>query len=277
MRKRIFPSLVNLVATPKLAKEAVSKPMSRGDFLGEALSIAIAGTAGALLVNSNGSNTPIKQTPSGTIFRYDPETGEFEQEKSAIEKEIEKEVEVYPEEVERFYLKNYTGEDKLKAIEAVFAEARGVDDKIYLGHVVSSYVTRALESGKTVSDEIYRKAQYSYLNKEDINQVKSGNAPEIASKDKVDEEAYGRCVEVVEGIFKNGLTRDELITHYFTRKIDVPLEPGSVPDWAFIDFKGKKIPKTPKYIIEHEDPKKGTMITRFYYTPDTGDAVLAAV
>ena len=181
--------------------------------------------------------------------------------------------EVYFEEVEKFYPKDYTSLDKEKAVEAVYAEARGVsDNEDYLRNVVSTFVTRSLESGKSVSEVIGDEAQYSYLNSGDGNEVRSGEALSHSKKNRIEEEAYARCVRVVDDVFENGLTEDELLTHYFVRGSDVELTSEYCPDWAFTEFNGKEVPKVPEYVIEH-----GEDVTRFYYSPDTGKAVLAAV
>lgn len=121
------------------------------------------------------------------------------------------------ESLDRFYLRNYSEQDYEKAVEAVFAEARGLDED-YMRKVTSSIVTRSLESATPVSDIINENEQYSYLNGGDGNEVKAGNAKNIASKNLLEREAYEQAKRVVKDVFDNGLGKDELITHYFVRE-----------------------------------------------------------
>ncbi|MAG07649.1 hypothetical protein CMI46_02435 [Candidatus Pacearchaeota archaeon] len=255
MINRIKESLIGLIATPKLAREA-SRNISRRDFIVGTSALAL----GALGINAEGIDSGVRDVEKFSVPKLDFVEDEVIDETFEVEKE-------------RFYPKDYTNGDKEKAVEALYAEARGVDNDAYLRHVTSTFVTRALESGKSVSEVIGDDKQYSYLDKGNRNEVKAGNALRHSKKNKIRGNTYDRCVEVVEDVFENGLDEDELLTHYFVRPVKTPLTSRHCPNWAFEeDFNGKEVPKKPEYVIEHDED-----VTRFYYTPDTGRAVLAAV
>jgi len=159
----------------------------------------------------------------------------------------------------RIYLRGYTEADKEIAIEALFAEARNCD-RDYMEKVARTFVTRAVERGKSVSEVITADGQYSYLNRGDINKVKRGNAHLVAGKSKLERKAYETCEKVIDDVFQNGVAENELVDHYFVRDKQVPLSPGYCPEWAFEKVNGKMVARGPKYVIEHSGKT-----TRFYY------------
>jgi len=158
---------------------------------------------------------------------------------------------------DRIYLTDYTQEDAEKMVEALFAEARGVDNRKYREDVASTFVTRALESGKSVSEVIGERGQYSYLNKGDKNAVKAGKSIEVAKQEVGGIKAYNDCVRVVTDVLKKGIRRQDTLTHYFVGDIDTPLTPEFCPEWAFDE---NEKPLEPDKTYKH-----GNNITRFYY------------
>ena len=147
---------------------------------------------------------------------------------------------------------DYTEKDRQKAVEAVFGEARELSENAeYLEAIASTFVARAANSGKPISEIIEERNQYSYLNKGDKNAVKKGNAIKVARSNILEFQAYKKCVDAVDYVLKYGVDKDNLYTHYFVLE-----EPGinaDFPDWA----RGEGI--APKKIIRH-----GNKTTRFY-------------
>jgi len=166
---------------------------------------------------------------------------------------------------QRFYLSNYSQADFDKAVECVFAEARGISDENYLKDVAATFYTRALESNRSITEVIEQNEQYSYLNKSDKNKVKAGNAREVAKKSASEIQAYKRVEKIVKNIFENGLTQDELLTHYFVEDIDSK----DFPTWA----EGVEVDKT----YTHKSSEGGLGITRFLYMPKVEAALRGQV
>ena len=164
--------------------------------------------------------------------------------------ELDKRDEQRIKDSQRIYVTGYTSHDKQKAIEALYAEARGCSkDEGYLRNIASTFVTRALEKGKSISEVIGERKQYSYLNKNDKNRVKSGTAESHSQGNILEQKAYERCQQVIEDILENGIDSNERVNHYFVRGKE---DSKKLPNWA------RK--KQPKQVIAH-----GNKITRFYY------------
>ena len=171
---------------------------------------------------------------------------EFERQLFELDKRDEQRI----KDSQRIYVTGYTSHDKQKAIEALYAEARGCSkDEGYLRNIASTFVTRALEKGKSISEVIGERKQYSYLNKNDKNRVKSGTAESHSQGNILEQKAYERCQQVIEDILENGIDSNERVNHYFVRGKE---DSKKLPNWA------RK--KQPKQVIAH-----GNKITRFYY------------
>jgi len=220
------------------------KQIERREFLA-----SIAGLTVAIATGRNIANGLEKKSTTSTMPK--PNQREYNL-REFLEKRIEQTYSIQPkqpEQTEKIYKVNYTSEDRERAIEALYAEARNVSDNPeYLRNVTSTFVTRALEKNKSISEVIGKNKAYSYLNKGDKNAVKSGNAKQIANSNSLEAQAYQVCEQIVDNILENGLKQDELYTHYFVRnKSSI-----NFPEWA--------IGVTPDKVIEHKDK-----ITRFYY------------
>jgi len=171
---------------------------------------------------------------------------EFERQLFELDKRDEQRI----KDSQRIYVTGYTSHDKQKAIEALYAEARGCSkDEGYLRLVASTFVTRALERRKSISEVIGEENQYLYLGLEDPNQVKSGTAESHSQGNIIEQRAYERCAQVIEDVLENGIDTSEKVNHYFVRGKE---DSKKLPNWA------RK--NQPKHEITHRDN-----ITRFYY------------
>ena len=259
-----------------LNRTSNAKHSLRG-FLADALCLATALGSGANIYESVNS-TQIKiqrgieynlQTQKQIQEKYSPNipqdlspNSEFERQLFELDKrdeqrkferqlfELDKRDEQRIKDSQRIYVTGYTSHDKQKAIEALYAEARGCSkDEGYLRLVASTFVTRALERRKSISEVIGEENQYLYLGLEDPNQVKSGTAESHSQGNIIEQRAYERCAQVIEDVLENGIDTSEKVNHYFVRGKE---DSKKLPNWA------RK--NQPKHEITHRDN-----ITRFYY------------
>lgn len=243
---------------------------SRREFLEDAL-IVVAGLASAgNIIGScfKVSKAEAKIKPYNLKAKVKFPLRESEQKTEGVLNQLDNELNKLKEEHQNFQISSperlypqYTEKDRKKAVEALYAEARGVaENREYLECVSKTFVTRALESKKPISKIIDESNQYSYLDKGDKNKVKSGNARQVAQLNPIEAEAYKLCEQAIDRVFSNGINTNELLTHYFVRKKSTPLTLNYCPEWAFEFIDGKAIPRVPEKTFEHDGK-----ITRFYY------------
>ena len=212
--------LIRLIATPKLAAKAAREPMDRREFL----AVAGLGTLSALGITSTSVESQAREKPSGVIFRHNPETGEFEEEKSEEEVTIypEKERKVSPDEREndtfefqeleiedlRDYRNNpgiYQKEepDEVTLARLIYAEARSEwRNPDILNHKGSSVLNRLGRKKPAIEEVIFQRGQYEALS--DGNRKYFDNPSKFIETSEIDKRSWKSCYRVAKNLIENG-------------------------------------------------------------------------